>query len=601
MVQPLRRRPDLREASLRWDSGELGVVYRDPIAPVAQHDGIRLAYFGVILAPDNQPVGGMTLAETLLERYRLHGERGLYRLNGSYVIAVWDEDAQRLTLVCDELGAGSLAYWPRPDGLLFASELKSIAWHPGLPLAVNETAVADFFLRDMIIGERTWLQDVHMLPAGGVATWHAGQFEVHSYWDLPVGEYRAADPQTVGRGWADSIRAAVGRALTERNALLVTAGLDSRVIAEAARQVRPDLTLQTASIGRHGCIDVRYGAQIAAELRYPHAHLPLGTDYLEHYAGRAAWRAEGRLNAYAAWIYAAEPWLQEVEADRVLTGLFGNTVEGRIFPAGMAEAESAAQGERVLRGLVEHKLQALQEVMRPEVFRRAAEASIETRLSIFRGSRGRDSLARYDELQFRGSVLYHAQREWVLGDGAEPVDMFLDNQLVRYSLSVPPALRAGGKLFRQVVASEFPRVARLPEGRTGHSLVDDLRRQSNPLLAQAERLMRRARRRVGARGGRDVATNCVPHNSAIREGSRDFVVGALAETESYADLFDPAAVQRVLADHLAGRRSAYLLLGALLTFSLWRRLTIAERVGVSVGEEEEITQRRKGFQDANEP
>ncbi|MDO9574709.1 MAG: asparagine synthetase B, partial [Candidatus Contubernalis sp.] len=84
--------------------------------------------------------------ETLLTAFMEWGENCLLRLNGIFAFAIWDEMEQSLFLARDRLGVKPLFYYPLDDGLLFASEPKSILTHPEVEPALGAEGLAEIFV-----------------------------------------------------------------------------------------------------------------------------------------------------------------------------------------------------------------------------------------------------------------------------------------------------------------------------------------------------------------------------------------------------------------------------------------------------------------------
>ena len=64
--------------------------------------------------------------EVLLKSYIHYGNDVVHHLNGIFAFAVWDTKAQTLFLARDRIGVKPLFFYNYSNGLLFASEIKTL-------------------------------------------------------------------------------------------------------------------------------------------------------------------------------------------------------------------------------------------------------------------------------------------------------------------------------------------------------------------------------------------------------------------------------------------------------------------------------------------
>jgi asparagine synthase (glutamine-hydrolysing) len=118
--------------------------------------------------------------EVVLRLLATEGASCLTRLVGMFALASWDSRSRSLLLARDRLGIKPLYYRLLPDGIAFASELKSLMLLGAAD--VDPSAVRDFLFHGYIPAPKTIYQGICKLPAAHTLTWHAGQIRIERYW-----------------------------------------------------------------------------------------------------------------------------------------------------------------------------------------------------------------------------------------------------------------------------------------------------------------------------------------------------------------------------------------------------------------------------------
>jgi asparagine synthase (glutamine-hydrolysing) len=119
--------------------------------------------------------------EVLLRLLATEGASCLTRVVGMFAFASWDSRSKSLLLARDRLGIKPLYYRVLPDGIAFASELKSLMLL-GTP-DIDPSAVRDFLFHGYIPAPKTIYQGICKLPAAHTLKWHAGQVSIERYWN----------------------------------------------------------------------------------------------------------------------------------------------------------------------------------------------------------------------------------------------------------------------------------------------------------------------------------------------------------------------------------------------------------------------------------
>jgi len=184
--------------------------------------------------------------EVVLEAWRHWGPDALRRFRGMFAFAVFDETTGRLALARDHLGIKPLHFMPRKDGVVFASELKSIMTGVGQGMAADPGALVASLLYYWIPPERCAVKGVQKLPPGSWAEFLPdGRYTVHRFWSIAdAAADAAAGPKADLR---EVIEASVAAHLVADVPVstFLSGGLDSSIVSVLAKRHNPTLDAYT--------------------------------------------------------------------------------------------------------------------------------------------------------------------------------------------------------------------------------------------------------------------------------------------------------------------------------------------------------------------
>ena len=241
--------------------------------------------------------------EVILAAYAQWGAGCVTRFNGMWAFALYDKARRRLLLSRDRFGKKPLYYWLAGGAggaaggaggtLLFASEIKALLAHPGVPRRPNAPVIADYLYRGMAThSSETFFEGVRMLPASHTATYDlaARRLTLERYYDLPLGE-REVTPE--------EIRATLTRAVQRRLvsdvpvSLSLSGGIDSSAIAAILATTQPSVMAFSTQSGQGRGDETHLVREMVA--RYPNIELrtnPLAFEsFLENYR-RILWHMD---------------------------------------------------------------------------------------------------------------------------------------------------------------------------------------------------------------------------------------------------------------------------------------------------------------------
>lgn len=230
--------------------------------------------------------------EVLVHLYEDEGLEMFAQLRGMFALAIWDKKRRRLLLGRDRLGQKPLIYHLTPNRISFASELKALLTLPeaDLPRQLNARALDRYLTYGYIPAPETILEGVQKLPPAHLAIWRDGHFQLQRYWEP---DWNAINERPLTEDLAQ-LRQTLDEAVREQMVsdvplgAFLSGGVDSTIIAGLMQRASGQ-PLKTFSIGFDDpAFDESHFAQLAAD--------HLGT---EHHAFRIQPQAWETLPALA--------------------------------------------------------------------------------------------------------------------------------------------------------------------------------------------------------------------------------------------------------------------------------------------------------------
>jgi asparagine synthase (glutamine-hydrolysing) len=204
--------------------------------------------------------------EVIVHGYAEWGTGVFARLEGMFAIGLWDEHRRRLVLARDRLGIKPLYYHaPAADGVVFASEPKSILGSGLAPRALRTASIPDYFAFRAPAHPETLFEGVAKLPPG---TWCAWDEEGRGgdpvpYWTLGAVKGRFASARQAG----DAVQAELEQAVSSHAiadvplGVFLSGGVDSSLVAAMLSREMP---VEAFTVGTDSPLDETPFAQTVA-------------------------------------------------------------------------------------------------------------------------------------------------------------------------------------------------------------------------------------------------------------------------------------------------------------------------------------------------
>jgi len=211
--------------------------------------------------------------EVIAHLYEDHGERLFEHLNGMFAVLLWDARKGRLLAGRDRLGEKPLLYCETPQGLVLASELKSLLLFPGIPREIDQDALALYFASTYVPAPLSIFKAVRKLLPGHWLSFDRAGLVIRRYWHLDsVIQHSRSEPELI-----EEFRSLFTEAVRMRTVadvplgVFLSGGIDSGAVC--AVLARDGTRVQTFTAGFRDEVDERPAARLVAE-RY-------GTDHTE--------------------------------------------------------------------------------------------------------------------------------------------------------------------------------------------------------------------------------------------------------------------------------------------------------------------------------
>ncbi|HEX4160380.1 MAG TPA: asparagine synthase (glutamine-hydrolyzing) [Rhizomicrobium sp.] len=510
--------------------------------------------------------------EVLLEAWRAWGMAALPRLRGMFAFALWDSTAQQLVLARDPFGKKPLFLAECPFGLLFSSEIDPLLGFPGVSRGLEPEALRQYLLNRYVPAPLTFFRAVKKLLPGCALVWKQGKYRVERYFTPPLADVAPdfTDFETAVEAFEsvfdESVRIRM-RSDAPYGAFL-SGGIDSSAVV--AQMAIHSAQVRTFSVGfrEQSWSELHHARAIATCFGTDHRELVVEPDsFLAHWP-EAILRRGAPVSEASDIPILMLSHLARQSVKMVLTGEGSDEILGG-YPK--HQAESWAATYHALMPRVVHKM----------IAERGAMASGQSRLRILASALGeRDFITRmrtwfggiskFDRAALSGEtaavappnifpfsintrsalrrILFFDQTSWLPDNLLERGDRmmmaasiegrmpFMDVELARLAARMPDRFLAGGRGGKRVLRAAMRKVLP-PEILT--------------------------RRKIGFR---------VPLADWFRDRCRDELRDMLASSHSsVARLCDPSALQRMLEEHLDGRRNNERVLWTLANLELFLR------------------------------
>jgi asparagine synthase (glutamine-hydrolysing) len=478
------------------------------------------------------PFTGKSPEEVLLRAYQDWDKDVVKQLRGAFAFAIWDGRKDRLMIARDRFGEKPLYLHERDGVLHFASEIKALL-KAGIEARADPAAIWDCVAHRHVPGPRTAFAGIRKLAPASYGVWQFGKLREVRYWVAPdrqphIGNSTPGEPvEGFLRTLDDAVKPHAG------SGIFLSGGIDSAVLA--ALMSRGEMKPHTFSLGFEGDkkSELPHAAALAKHLGTVHhevliaprellSQLPNLAAHCDSPLSRPSDLAVHRLATEASRI--TKTVITGDGCDEVLGGYRRYVVDVNPVPQRLFAPLISAR--RPNAGAAQLKLKTATPALAP----------------------GSSEEAESHENSALRRALYIDQTHWLPDELLERTERatmsaslqasmpFLDHRVAEYVSALPDAQRVRGLTTKWILREAAKRLIPAELGRRP-----------------------KAGWRVDAAGW-------------LRNELRDFTLehlrGASSVTRQY---YDAAALDRVLEDHLTGKKNYETLLWTLLNIEIWHR------------------------------
>jgi len=410
--------------------------------------------------------------------------------DGLYALAIHDKVGQKLILATDRYGIWPLYYMKLGKGVVFSTSLDLLAYAAPDLLHLNPHAAAEYLHLHYCLGDKTLVKEISRLTQGSLANFNLregghSKKEYFNYKELPCSE---DEEETISvSDLSELLSMSVLRRLKHDKEIvcLLSSGYDSRTLSGLlVRHKVPFYTLTT--YGDTGALDDPEGARLVADaLDLENTYFPLPRDYLQLY-----WKAKCLATDFATTMHT---WLMPLTQRHRHPGAVNyDGIAGGIALKGalvrQSDLDLLEQGDT--QALVDammtlHSSGRVLDRAISEPFRKQWKESVRSALEeeVLLSDNHPNSLS-FFVFRNRTRRAISASPCCLLSNRLENVAPFFDFQFFNAAMSIPPASKIGGRVYKEMIKNVDFRLSDIPSS-NDKNWPDNMPRRRKPLMCVA--------------------------------------------------------------------------------------------------------------------
>ncbi len=411
----------------------------------------------------------------LLNLYLQYGDQFARFLNAACLIVIWQADTQTLKIINDRMGLHPLYYAQSGQNFLFASGIRALLVDEAIPRQVDLTAVSEFLTFDHILGQRTMLSSVSLMPQGSILTFSQGKVCIEPYHFFQLTEqYPLRSVDSYMEEYMMHLKNAIQRHYHGESGvgLMLSGGLDSRFILALMADLSKQ-SLDTFSWSIPGSDDARYAKEAARKAGTQHHFFELPADWILHKGEKAIRLTDGNANIINLHAYANIEQESQI-ATTIFKGFLGDAMMGfGVRPRFWADYDPSTMFEVHLEAYRDYRVLTFDTPDHPRVFTDSFYKTTQAEwFEDFQSGMLASKAKQMTNQRIYFDLTQRVPRMTINGvevarSRARIRLPFADNDLLDFSLTLPPWLRLSRTLMNQAFVRFYPQYAKIPIAQTG--------------------------------------------------------------------------------------------------------------------------------------
>lgn len=517
----------------------------------------------------------------ILDLYTKGDLKKLQTLNGSFLVAIYDNKNQKLTLINDRFGSKKLFYYYDKNNFFFSPKIA-----PLMTIAVNKKirkeSLIDFLIFGFYLENKTFDEHIFQLSPASILEITKDGISLKKYWSYQCDGNFDTRKQDVlidelGIRWQNAINKRMKK--KEKIIVQISGGLDSRAILAAALKSTSKENIVLYTFGEKGSYDFDIGTGIAQTQGIQQVSFhPVKENFSDQYL-KSFTDSEGMIDATPYFpLQMIQPLKQF--SSKIYNGYMGGEIMGPLIFKKIKNShlQTDSDYEKAKRILLNHH-----QINNENTVKQLFNPSYLKDMPIL--SSFEDSIKDLQEYSTKEFPNYCAR--WMYVNESDKYTSFcnfrfnnqfhyykpfLDNDIVDFMSRIPPDLRTEKRLYKKMLLKKYSELFQLPTKNTlGLTL------QTNHLVLFNKRVWAFIQRKFNTilnNIGKpnlffNKNENYIDYDDFLRSNQdyRDYIKSLLDKVKM-REFFNPEYIDTLWNLHLKGKKNYSKLFGLLVTIEM---------------------------------